>query len=876
MAERLADYLAIPTVERDHFLGMARGEFVTATLSPSAGVEVRLFQHNLPLQATPFIGREKELADIARRLRDPTCRLLTLIGPGGIGKTRLVIQAAQTLLPTPPAEATFRHGIFFVPLTAISSPSGVVSAIAEAANFTFYSNGSPRQQLLDYLREKEMLLLLDNFEQLLTPLEGEDTSGVDLITEILAVAPAVKLLVTSREALNLHEAWFHPIGGMAFPEPPPKPSPSQGEGWVGVESYDAIRLFVQCARRARVGFSLADEQKSVVQICQMVEGMPLGIELAAAWLKALACGQVAREIEHSLDILSTRLHNLPERHRSMRAVFEHSWRLLAEAEQAVLQRLSVFQGGFEQEAAEPVAGASLMTLATLVEKSLLQVTVRGRYQMHELLRQFAGEKLAQRADEATTTRQRHSDYYLGFLKVREQRLNGQEQPTALDEISLEIDNIRASWRYTVEQGQLEAINGVVEVLYNFYEIRSRYQEGKEIFALAIARLQQAEGLNRQPSFAVVLNRLAARRGAFYYFLAEYEAAHQHLLESLNSGGQPSEQIFVLTKLGEVAIVQAKPAISEEWLRKSLAICREIGHQQGVAKSLLGLADVKLHFGDHATGLELVRESLAISRQLGRPDLVARMLEAMAWSTNCLGSYRESAAYWQESLIIYEKIGNERGVAVSLGFLGWVAWCTGESGLSQAIAYYQKALTICRQIGYRTGISVSCGDLAVAIGESRNYELAIQYGLEGLAVAKEIGEIRYITYNLYALGTATCGLGNLQASRNYLTEALQLAWEAQHIDNIMNILFYFATLLVKESHGAASPELFDLQKKTKALELLALVIGHPAPWQPIKDRAARLQAQLEAELPPEVVAATLERGKIRPLAEVVAEMLNTDC
>jgi tetratricopeptide (TPR) repeat protein len=252
--------------------------------------------------------------------------------------------------------------------------------------------------------------------------------------------------------------------------------------------------------------------------------------------------------------------------------------------------------------------------------------------------------------------------------------------------------------------------------------------------------------------------------------------------------------------------------------------------------------------------------------------MARMLEAVAWSTNCLGAYQESAAYWQESLAIYQKIGNQRGVAISLGYLGWVAWCMGGSGLSEAIDQYQKALAIYRQIGARMDISTSCGDLAVAIGESGNYELAIQYGLEGLAVAKEISEIRYITYNLYGLGAATCSLGHLQAGRNYLTEALHLAWEAQHIDNIINILFYFATLLVKESHGAASPELFDPQKKTKALELLALVIGHPAPWQPIKDRAARLLAELEADLPPEVVAAAQERGKSRPLVEVVAELV----
>ena len=227
IAALLADQLLIPEVDRDQFIRMARGEFVTATLSASAGVDTRLFKHNLPSPTTPFIGRQNELADIIRRLKDPACRLLVLVGPGGIGKTRLAIQAGQTLLNVPPAEATFRHAIYFVSLTAVSSPNDIVTAIAEAANFTFYGSASPKQQLLDYLRAKEILLLLDNFEHLLAPSEEKNGGGMDLIAEILAVAPAVKFLVTSREALNLQEAWFHPIAGLAFPKLSPTPSADQ-------------------------------------------------------------------------------------------------------------------------------------------------------------------------------------------------------------------------------------------------------------------------------------------------------------------------------------------------------------------------------------------------------------------------------------------------------------------------------------------------------------------------------------------------------------------------------------------------------------------------------------------------------------------------
>lgn len=371
LAALLADQLLIPEVDRDQFISMARGEFVTATLSASAGVGTPLFKHNLPSPTTPFIGRQNEVADIIRRLEDPACRLLVLVGPGGIGKTRLAIQAGQTLLNTPPAEATFRHAIYFISLTAVSSPNDIVTAIAEAANFTFYGSASPKQQLLDYLRAKEILLLLDNFEHLLAPSEEKNGGGMDLIAEILAVAPAVKFLVTSREAINLQEAWFHPIAGLAFPELSPAPSAQKESTVEEIETYDAVRLFAQSARRARVNFSLAAEQKSVIRICQLVEGMPLAIELAAAWLKVLPCVGIAQEIERSLDFLATSMHNMPARHRSMRAVFEQSWRLLSGAEQTVLQRLSAFRGSFRPEAANQVAGASLAVLAALVDKSLV-------------------------------------------------------------------------------------------------------------------------------------------------------------------------------------------------------------------------------------------------------------------------------------------------------------------------------------------------------------------------------------------------------------------------------------------------------------------------------------------------------------------------
>jgi serine/threonine protein kinase/tetratricopeptide (TPR) repeat protein len=807
-------------------------------------------KHNLSLQPTPLVGRIAEQAELAQRLAEPEQRLITILGPGGMGKSRLALAVAEAHL------AHFADGVFFVPLASLDSPEAIVPTLAKALNFSFYEGGPPQQQLFDYLRQKTMLLILDNFEHLL--------ASVTLVAEILQVAPGLKILVTSRARLNLQSEQLFSLSGVTYPEQ---------ETLEDVASYDAVKLFRQSARRVQPGFELtADNQEGVIQICQLVQGLPLGIVLAAAWVTMLTPAEIVAEMKQSLDFLETDLQDMPHRQQSLRALFDYSWQLLTEAERSVFRQLSIFRGGFTREAAQAVTGASLRSLMSLVNQSLLYRASTGRYEIHELLRQYGAEKLAQSPAVNETVREQHSAYYLAFLKAREPMLTGPEQPKALAEIGLEIDNIRTGWGWAVKQGQLEAINQVVEALYHFYEIRSRYQEGEEIFAQTIAHLEQAEGLNEQPNFAIVLNRLSARRGAFYQFLGDYEAAHQYLLDSLNSAGQPSEQVFVLTMLGDVALAQAKPTIAEEHLRKSLAICREIGVLHGTAKALQGLCSTKLYFGDYAAALELAKEGLSVSRQLGQPDLVARALMALAWPTNCLGAYRESEAYWQEMLAICQKTGNQAAMATSLAFLGWVAHCRSGSDLSQAIDHYQKTLTIYRQIGDRVGIAMSLADLALVTGEAGNYELAMPYGREGLAVAKEISDINFTINNLFVLGFVTCGLSDLQTSRTYLTEALQLARKTRKAGSTMNTLFYFAVLLAKEGDLAVSHKQFDDKKKAKAIELLVIVTNHPITWQVYRDKAVFLLAELEAELPSEVVATAKAQGKTRTLEGMVTELL----
>ncbi len=325
----------------------------------------------------------------------------------------------------------------------------------------------------------------------------------------------------------------------------------------------------------------------------------------------------------------------------------------------------------------------------------------------------------------------------------------------------------------------------------------------------------------------------------------------------------------------MARLQGQRATAEEQLGKGLAISREIGDLNGVLEALVGLTDVAGSFGEYEAGKQLASESLAISRQLERPDRVARALSSLAWSTSCLGAYGEAEAYYRESLAICQEIGDQNGIALALEHIGWMAWCIGGARLAEATVYYERALAIYREIGERSRLSMCLADLALAFNDLGAYAKAQQHSQEGLAITEATGNLGLMSYNLYCLGVAACGLGDFQAGRKYLLKSLRIAWEAQIPDNTLNVLFYVAVLLVKESGDTNVLEPVKFQVKVRALELLALVIHHPATWQAIKDRAARLQAQLEAELPPDVVTAAKMRAKDHALEEIVAEILSDE-
>lgn len=817
---------AAPTVTAPQSHETARPLAVHAPSTPA--------MHNLPAQATPFVGRERELAQVNERLCNPACRLLTLVGPGGVGKTRLAMQAARQLAEQPGDRCAFARECLFVDLTSVQTVDGIVVALAEALHLGFHAGSTPLNQVLDTLRERELVLLLDNFEHLL--------DGAYVVEGILQAAPNVKLLITSREALNLAEEWFQPVSGLAFPSADGEREPIDV---ATVQTYDAVRFFEQSAHRANSGFSLGADYDHVRRICRLVDGNPLALELAAAWLKSVTAEVVAHELEQSLDILTAQHRNIPARHRSMRIVLERSWAMLTESEQQALMRLSICYDGFRYEAAAQMADATLLTLAALVEKALASATQNGRYRMHELIRHFALDRLHATPEAAHAAHARHAAYYLNFVHSRAARLVGHGSQLAIAEIVEEFDNVQRAWRWAVAQHDVAAAERVVMSLGHVYWIRGRIHEAQERFGEALAELEQAPETHAYPQWPRLRMALQRHLGSFDYFLGDYTAAQVKLEVALHYAEEMADLEYkaeILNTLGAIAGFQGQIVFASERLRAALSIYEEMHNRTGMADVQQELSRLSIYIGDYAEAIRWAEASLHNARAEGRRDYSAYALITIGWANFCLGAYPIAKNLNQAGLAEFESIGHQLGIALALGGLGMMAWA-GDAALAIAHEQIERSLVICRRLGHRLQTSHRLSMLALLAIDQGAYADAVRLADEGVALAQRVGNPNYEVLNLCCLAQAWLDQGSPATGRMHLIRALRLAEQYGLLPRLMMAFYvgalYLTYTLSDPAHGGQS---------LLALQLLALARDHPAGWCVIRERAARRYDELAANLP----------------------------
>ena len=828
LTEPAVNNLEFPNASRAHNLG----SFLLAGQSHPTQVYLLIHPHlpgvephtlanlvrspsNIPIQSTRFVGREAELNQINQLLSQPEIQLISLVGPGGVGKTRLGIQVISQLHPTPP------DGIFFVSLVAHQNPFTIYQPIAEALHLSFNSLSDPAMQLIEHLRSRQLLLLLDNFEHLLL--------AKYFVLALLEGAPGVKIILTSRERLNVPSESLIEVHGFAVPSDHHDP---------GFEQFSGIKLFTQNARRVSPGFVLRQEDKPhIIQIISQVGGLPLGIELSSAWVRAYSCQEIASSIAQNLDFIQSSSPDIPTRHRSLRAAFDHSWRLLSEEDRRTLSKLSIYRNGFSAQAADQLANANPTILASYVEKNMLAQMAGDRFLMLETLRMYALENLKADQQEYDHLLDAHSDYFLNFLIEKFASFAGETGAALVKEIWLDTENFRDAINRAIEREHWSLLTLAIGPLMAAYDIQGRFMEGHEHNNAIIKQLSD-QTKKQVPELYYLLY---GWNGHFSFRLGFSHAAMEKMRISMEFAQSQGNLVLAANFLmlmadahrrhGDYETALQEITQSVAWLAS--AITDENTLLTGFYANALSLMGVIQHrVSQFEAAHQTLSLCLAALEKTGARYVRIRALDLQARLAVTDQKYQEAFDLRQEALAIAEEFNDHRNIAIMLNNLGDSAEQLGDN--HGAYTLILKANRISSETGDQQLQALTSNNLGLLSLQQNNLPDAIQYYHKSLDMYRRIRNTLGTFLTLRDTSRAHLRVHDLENARLLISEALQLGSELGKPNYVFQLLSVIANLLAQTG------------RTERAIQLCSIILDHPDTGSFTRNETQQLLAEISPQ------------------------------
>ncbi len=793
-----------------------------------------------PSYVNTFLGRQDDSINILQYLQTPHCRLLTILGVGGSGKTRLAVHLARQNLKI------FPGGTFFVDLSKITPQADILEAIYEAIasqrNITgsVLEDANIEQAFRRVISTRPTLVILDNFEHL--------TTQAEKLSYLLHWFPDLRLLVTSRHRLNLIEEWIYPLQGLPYPE--------DSVSLTKAGDFPAVQLFVQRARQNAPNFSLDEHNwPHVLRICQYTEGMPLALEMAATWVQQFPCQIIANELEQRLDILQIEARNIPERHRSWRISCDYSWSLLSDEMRNVLCALAIFKNDFDYRAAEAISSVNLATLNALVNRSWLFTAPDGRYRLHPLTRQYLLVKLKENP-QRHALEARHAYYYADMMSRIASRFIGQEQNVALKEAKRAIENVQAAWFWAAQNENFELLDMLCNPLFMYYKMNNLFRTGRQHFEYVMLQIE----LSGLPSRVACYNRLRNRFAWFEYILGDHIVPADTWLKGVRTAeawDDKNEIAFCEYNLGMLLRIRGDLHQAVAHLSRGLALYRELKDAHGIANAQKQLGYVYRNLDDGAKAEEHFRNALHGFEQLSDTYNIAQTYANLSPYIALDGDEAKARLMLQQALDMATSMENQHLRAFILGQVAEL------QPPGEAVKTYHQMVLVFESLGDRVHAGITYNNLADAFIKMQNYPQAEDNYYLALHIFQECEDQRGKFFTTYNLGNLHIIWGHFEIARSHLQDALRQALQLASVPLGLYVFSGFALLFAKqglwnEARGLANfilnhPLLSHTttpEDTIKNAQWVLEQIKAPVSWQPswLPDAYPRLTEALLTKIP----------------------------